>query len=127
MDANFRLYAEHCPDAVLVTDRDGRIEYVNAAFERMTGHARGDLVGRKPSTLKSGMHEADFYRALWSALLSGQEFRAVFTNRRKAGELYYEEKIIRPLGSGRSRVRAMRSSMSRSRYMFTAFAPPAMR
>jgi diguanylate cyclase (GGDEF)-like protein/PAS domain S-box-containing protein len=100
MDSGFRAYAEHCPDAVLVTDRDGRIQYVNAAFERMTGYRRDELVGNRPAALKSGTHEADFYRALWDTLLAGQEFRAVFTNRRKGGELYYEEKIIRPLGSG---------------------------
>jgi len=100
MDSGFRAYAEHCPDAVLVTDRDGRIEYVNTAFERLTGYRRDELVGNRPAALKSGRHEADFYRALWDALLAGQEFRAVFTNRRKGGELYYEEKIIRPLGTG---------------------------
>jgi diguanylate cyclase (GGDEF)-like protein/PAS domain S-box-containing protein len=100
MDENFRDYAQHCPDAVLVTDREGRIEYVNAAFERMTGYGCDDLVGKKPAALKSGTHEADFYRALWGALHAGQEFRAVFTNRRKNGEIYYEEKIIRPLGGG---------------------------
>jgi diguanylate cyclase (GGDEF)-like protein len=43
------------------------------------------------------MHEADFYRGLWTALLAGQEFRALFANRRKSGEPYYEDKIIRPL------------------------------
>jgi len=100
MERGFRAYAESCPDAVLVTDRDGRIEYVNGAFERMTGYRRDELVGKRPAALKSGTHEADFYRALWDALLGGQEFRAVFANRRKGGELYYEEKIIRPLGSG---------------------------
>jgi diguanylate cyclase (GGDEF)-like protein/PAS domain S-box-containing protein len=100
MDPAFRRYAEHCPDAVLVTDRDGRIQYVNAAFERMTGYALEELVGRRPAALKSGVHEADFYRTLWSTLLSGHEFRSVFTNRRKDGELYYEEKIIRPLEDG---------------------------
>jgi diguanylate cyclase (GGDEF)-like protein/PAS domain S-box-containing protein len=99
MESGFRDYAEHCPDAVLVTDRDGRIQYVNGAFERMTGYRRDELVGNRPAALKSGTHEADFYRALWGALLAGQEFRAVFTNRRKSGEIYYEEKIIRPLGS----------------------------
>ena len=100
MDSGFRAYAEHCPDAVLVTDRDGRIEYVNGAFERMTGYRRDELVGSRPAALKSGRHEPDFYRALWDALLAGREFRAVFANRRKGGELYYEEKIIRPLGTG---------------------------
>jgi diguanylate cyclase (GGDEF)-like protein/PAS domain S-box-containing protein len=100
MDAGFRQYAEHCPDAVIVTDREGRIEYVNAACEQLTGYRCEELVGSTPAALKSGTHEADFYRALWSALRSGQEFRGVFANRRKGGELYYEEKIIRPLGSG---------------------------
>ena len=100
MESGFRAYAESCPDAVLVTDRDGRIEYVNGAFERMTGYRCDELVGKRPAALKSGTHEADFYRGLWCALLAGQEFRAIFTNRKKGGELYYEEKIIRPLGRG---------------------------
>ena len=93
----FRRYVEQCPDAVLVTDTAGRIVYANAVFERMTGYAENELVGRTPALLKSGMHEADFYRALWAALLDGREFRALFANRRKSGEPYFEDKIIRPL------------------------------
>jgi diguanylate cyclase (GGDEF)-like protein/PAS domain S-box-containing protein len=96
MDAGFCRYAEQCPDAVIVTDREGRIEYVNAACERVTGFAREELVGHTPALLKSGLHEADFYRSLWRTLQAGEEFRAIFSNRRKNGELYYEEKIIRP-------------------------------
>jgi diguanylate cyclase (GGDEF)-like protein/PAS domain S-box-containing protein len=100
MDDAFRRFAEQCPDAVLVTDRGGTIEYVNAACERLTGYSAAELVGERPALLKSGRHEADFYRALWRALLAGEEFRAVFCNRRKGGALYYEEKIVRPLGDG---------------------------
>ena len=54
-------------------------------------------MGRTPAVFKSGMHEADFYRSLWATLHAGGEFRAVFCNRKKNGEHYYEEKIIRPL------------------------------
>lgn len=104
MDPSFRRFAEECPDAVIVTDAKGRIEYVNPACERMTGYARGELAGRTPAVLKSGVHEADFYRELWATILAGREFRAVFTNRNKAGALYYEEKIIRPLASGGGRI-----------------------
>jgi diguanylate cyclase (GGDEF)-like protein/PAS domain S-box-containing protein len=97
MDPDFRRAIEQCPDAVLVTDRAGRIVYANPVFERMTGYAGEALAGKTPALLKSGLHEADFYRGLWAALLAGQEFRALFANRRKNGELYYEDKIIRPL------------------------------
>ena len=51
----FLRHAEHCPESVIVTDRDGRIEYVNAACERVTGYARQELVGRTPALLKSGI------------------------------------------------------------------------
>jgi diguanylate cyclase (GGDEF)-like protein/PAS domain S-box-containing protein len=100
LDADFVRFADQCPDAVLVTDRDGRIEYANAVVQRITGYTAAELLGRTPAILKSGRHEADFYRALWGELLAGREFRAVFANRRKGGELYYEEKIIRPLLDG---------------------------
>jgi len=103
MEAAFRRYVEQCPDAVLVTDTDGRIVYANPAFERMTGYSSSELAGRTPALLKSGMHEADFYRELWAALLAGREFRALFANRRKSGEPYYEDKIIRPLFDGDGR------------------------
>jgi diguanylate cyclase (GGDEF)-like protein/PAS domain S-box-containing protein len=104
MEAAFRRYVEQCPDAVLVTDVEGRIEYANPAFERMTGYSAAELAGKTPALLKSGMHEADFYRALWSSLLAGREFRALFANRRKNGEPYYEDKIIRPLLNAGGRV-----------------------
>lgn len=99
MDPAFRRFAVECPDAVIATDLEGRIEYVNPAFEHMTGYALAEVAGRTPAVLKSGVHEADFYRDLWITILAGREFRAVFTNRNKAGNLYYEEKIIRPLAS----------------------------
>ena len=101
VDSEFLRFAEQCPDAVMITDPAGTIEYVNSAFERLTGYRSAEIVGRTPAVLKSGRHEADFYRGLWAALLGGREYRAVFANRRKGGELYYEEKIIRPLPGGR--------------------------
>jgi diguanylate cyclase (GGDEF)-like protein/PAS domain S-box-containing protein len=100
MDRGFRRYLEQCPDGVLATDRRGLIEYVNPAYERLTGYASHELVGRTPALLKSGVHEADFYRRLWTAIAADEEFRAVFCNRRKDGALYYEDKIIRPVPGG---------------------------
>ncbi|WP_148665342.1 EAL domain-containing protein [Sulfurifustis variabilis] len=84
-------------DAVIITNRDGVIEYTNSAFERTTGYARQEAIGRKPSLVKSGMHDADFYARMWRSILAGQVYRDVFVNRRKNGEIYYEEKTITPL------------------------------
>jgi diguanylate cyclase (GGDEF)-like protein/PAS domain S-box-containing protein len=104
VDPAFRRYVEQCPDAVLATDLAGRIVYVNAPFERMTGYSGSELAGRTPALLKSGLHEADFYRELWSTLRAGREFRALFANRKKSGEPYYEDKIIRPLRDANGRI-----------------------
>lgn len=96
--------AEQTSDAVIITDADGVIEYVNPAFEAMTGHARSDALGRTPAILKSGYHDAAFYRALWDQLRAGAEFRGVLINRRKNGEMYHEEKAIRPFVNGTGRI-----------------------
>ena len=95
---------EQSSDAVVISDADGVIHYVNPAFEAMTGFARTEVLGRTPRIVKSGHHSADFYRSMWGALRSGVEFRGVLINRKKSGELFHEEKVIRPFfGSGRSR------------------------
>ena len=89
--------AEQWPDAVLLADARGVIEYVNPAFERLTGYGRREVLGRTPALLRSGKHGAAFYRRLWARLRRGRPFRGIFVNRRKSGELFYEEELIRPL------------------------------
>jgi len=88
---------EQTADSVVITDRDGIIEYVNSAFERNTGYSREEALGNKPSIVKSGWHTPDFYKDVWLTIVNGGHFQAVFTNRRKNGTLYYEEKTITPL------------------------------
>ena len=95
--------AELSPEAMMITDRRGVIQYVNAAFEAMTGYTQIELAGRTPAVLKSGVQDAGFYRDLWNTILGGGVYRGVLVNRRKGGGLYQEEKIIRPVadaGSG---------------------------
>ena len=84
-------------DAAIVTDRDGMIEYVNHACERITGYTRSELVGKTPAVLKSGRMEPEFYRNLWSTISQGETFSDIFINQRKDGSVYYEEKTITPL------------------------------
>jgi diguanylate cyclase (GGDEF)-like protein/PAS domain S-box-containing protein len=88
---------ERSGDAALVTDSAGAIEYVNPAFEAMTGYAPPEVIGRTPAILKSGRQSAEFYRELWNTLRAGKEFRGVLLNRRRDGSLFHEEKTIRPL------------------------------
>lgn len=87
---------EQSADAVMITAPDGVIEYVNPAFEVMTGFTRDETVGRTPALLKSGHNATDVYATLWDTLQAGKEFRAVMLNRRKSGELFHMEEFIRP-------------------------------
>jgi PAS domain S-box-containing protein len=94
---------ELSPDAVMIVDRRGMIQHVNAAFEAMTGFSSIELAGRTPAVLKSGVQDAGFYRDLWNIILGGGVYRGVLVNRRKSGELYHEEKIICPVADAGGR------------------------
>lgn len=91
---------EHAGDLILMTDRQGIIEYVNPAFEVLTGYSREEVVGKTPRVLKSGHQDDKFYRELWATILSGGVFRGVFANKKKNGDLYYVEKTIAPVRDG---------------------------
>ncbi len=95
---------EQTADMVLITDRNGLIEYVNPAFESLTGYGRGELAGKTPNILKSGQHGPGFYEALWKRILAGNTFHAVFANRKKNGEIYYEDKTISPIVDGKGTI-----------------------
>jgi sigma-B regulation protein RsbU (phosphoserine phosphatase) len=88
---------EGTADVVIVTDRGGQIEYVNPAFETVTGYTRAEVRGRRPSILKSGAHAREFYAGLWQTLTAGQVFRGTFVNRKKSGELFFAEQTITPI------------------------------
>ncbi len=91
-------------DAILITDVQGTIEYVNPAFEAMTGYPSGEVIGKNPRLLKSSRHDPPFYRRLWTSLREGKPFLEVFVNRRKDGTLYYEEQTISPLPDRTGRI-----------------------
>ncbi len=84
-------------DAVVITDHEGIIEYVNTAFEALTGYGYEEVIGLKPDFLGSGSHDNRFYRELWVTIKSGEVFNDILINRRKDGVLFYEEKTITPL------------------------------
>jgi PAS domain S-box-containing protein len=88
---------EQAAEIVLVTDSDGVIQYVNPAFERVTGYARAEAVGRTPSILKSGRQEPVFYEDLWNTVRAGRTWSGRFTNRKRDGTLYVEQAVISPV------------------------------
>jgi two-component system, cell cycle sensor histidine kinase and response regulator CckA len=88
---------EQSADLVVITDREGHIEYVNPAFEALTGYTREEVLGTKPELLKSGQQDRAFYKSLWETILSGNIFRCVLANKKKNGDLFYVEKTIAPV------------------------------
>lgn len=91
-------------DPVLVTDREARIVFVNAAFEKLTGYRAEEVLGETPALLGSGEQSPGFYRQMWDTLLSHQPFQARFVNRRKDGSHYYVEQSIAPVRSAQGRL-----------------------
>jgi PAS domain S-box-containing protein len=89
---------------VMVTDRDGSIEFVNRGFEEASGYAGPEIIGRKPSFLKSGEHSNATYRELWRTVLKGEVYRGELINRRKDGRLFRESKAIYPLTDERGTI-----------------------
>lgn len=88
---------EQTADNVVITDKDGVIEYVNPAFERTTGYAKEEVLGKTPRILKSGHHTAGFYRNLWETILAGETFKHIIINKKKNGELCYTDQTITPV------------------------------
>ena len=88
---------EQSADTIFVTNRFGVIEYVNPAFEALTGFSSADVSGKNPRILKSGEQSGGTYQELWKTILAGNSYRGIFVNRKKSGELYYTEETISPV------------------------------
>jgi len=88
---------EQSPVAVAITDVNGKMEYVNAAFTRVTGYSAQQAVGKNPRILKSGQTPRETYAELWATITAGHIWNGELLNRRKDGELFWERAAIAPL------------------------------
>ncbi|HNV58155.1 MAG TPA: PAS domain S-box protein [Rhodoferax sp.] len=88
---------EQSPIAVVISDLQGTIEYVNPQFESVTGYTLGEVLGRNPRILQSGRTERAVYVDLWNTLQAGETWTGEFRNRRKSGELFIEHAVIAPI------------------------------
>ncbi len=99
-EAQLRLQGaalEATANAIVITDREGRITWANPAFTRLTGWSLDEVRGLSPRILRSGQHDPGFYEELWRTILSGQVWQGEMVNRRKDGSFYYEEQTITPV------------------------------
>ena len=85
------------PISVVITDKDGYIEFFNPAFCKITGWNDQEILGKKPSILKSGFQPESFYEKLWKTISSGNEWQGEFKNKKKNGEYYWELASISPI------------------------------
>jgi PAS domain S-box-containing protein len=87
------------PASVVITDLDARIQYVNPKFTEVTGYTASEAIGQNPRILKSGQTAQDVYLQLWEKLCNGQPWHGELINKRKNGEVYWEDVHIAPVKS----------------------------
>jgi PAS domain S-box-containing protein len=82
---------------VVITNKEGIIEYVNPFFTKLTDYSIVEVIGKNPRVLQSGHHPRAFYKELWSTILSGKDWNGEILNKKKNGDLYWEKAIISPI------------------------------
>lgn len=100
----FKRAIENTDEMMMITDTNGIIEYVNPAFERITGYTLEEVKGKTPNILKSGVHPVEFYKNLWDTILSGKSWQGLIVNRKKDGKHYTEEMIISPIKNEKNEI-----------------------
>ena len=95
---------EQAAEAIVITDANANIQYVNPAFAAMTGYSAEEAVGRNPRFLKSGSQDPGYYKGLWQTIQAGDVWRGRLINRRKDGSDYREEMIITPVRDARGEI-----------------------
>jgi len=91
---------EQVVEIIVITDADGHIQYVNPAFDQVTGYSRKEVIGKNPRILKSGEHDKSFYRQMWQTITAGNTWRGRLINRKKNGTFYTTEASISPVLDG---------------------------
>ncbi len=91
------IAVEQSPASIIITDKDGTIEYVNPEFEHVTGYSKQEAIGQNPRILKSGCMSPEVYSNLWETITSGGIWSGELHNRNKNGELYWELASICPI------------------------------
>jgi len=95
---------EQSPSSVVITDTDGSIEYVNPQFTALTGYQREEMLGQNSRVTKSGHTSPAEYATLWTTIRSGRPWHGEFLNKKKNGELFWEDTKISPIFDSDGRI-----------------------
>ena len=95
---------EQAAEGIMITDGLGNIEYVNPAFEGITGYTKDEAIGQNSRILQSGHHDQAFYREFWGTIQNGEAWKGQLVNRKKDGTLYREDAVISPVKDRTGRI-----------------------
>jgi len=122
------MAVDQAAEAIIITDKEGRIEYVNPSFERITGYLRKEAVGQNMRILKSGKQDEMFYRNMWEIISRGEVWKGHFINKKKDGTLYEAEAIISPVRNASGKIInfvAGKRDITRTSYFKNRSRPPS--
>jgi len=91
-------------ELIIITDSQGKIQYVNPAFEQITGYNCDEVVGKNPRFLKSGKQENEFYKNLWDTISAGNVWKGRLVNKKKDGSFYDEISTISPISNSNGEI-----------------------
>jgi PAS domain S-box-containing protein len=102
--ARLATAVEQAAESIIITDCDGIIQYVNPAFEKITGYSRAEVIDQNPRLLKSGRQDAAFYQQMWETIRRGEVWIGQLTNKKKDGSLYDVDATISPVRDGDGKI-----------------------
>jgi len=92
-----RTSIEQSPLSIIITDLKGIIEYINPYYSKLTGYSEIELLGKNPKIINSGVQSKEFYKKMWNTILGGNKWEGEMCNKKKNGELYWEQARISPI------------------------------
>jgi PAS domain S-box-containing protein len=91
-------------EIIVITSPQGEIEYVNPTFEKITGYSDAEVIGQNPRIFKSGHQDQSFYQNFWNTITNGGTWSGKFINKKKNGDIYYEEAVVFPLKNSQGEI-----------------------
>lgn len=117
------LAVEQSPSAIVITDLNANIEFVNEAFVKATGYSRAETLGQNPKLLHSGKTPSQTYADMWAKLNSGEVWKGEFVNKRKDGSEFIELALISPVHQADGRIShylAIKEDITERKHLETA-------